>query len=322
VVLLVTAGAVALPSVAHADPNAPDGGYSSLQSQLAQASQGYNDAKGRLDVAQQRQTDLTEQAKQTEARLADLTVEANAVAAAAYKGGRLTAVVALFDSGSPDDLLERATTLQIQLSHDDRTLRELTETRARYAEQLAAIDTEVRTQQIQLAAMDKKKKDIEKLLAGAGSTPTSGPTGGGGSATPAPRNSDGSWPKESCSVRDPTTSGCLTPRTLHALQEARRAGFTRYTACWRRQSWGEHPLGRACDFSATVSGFVDAAASGGDRAYGDRLAAWFIANANRLAVLYVIWYARIWLPASGWRSYHGDGTPAGNHLNHVHLSVQ
>jgi hypothetical protein len=39
-------------------------------------------------------------------------------------------------------------------------------------------------------------------------------------------------------------------------------------------------------------------------------------------VLYVIWYKRIWLPGSGWRSYSGDGTPAGDHYNHVHLSVQ
>ena len=30
----------------------------------------------------------------------------------------------------------------------------------------------------------------------------------------------------------------------------------------------------------------------------------------------------VWLPATGWRAYHGDGTVAGNHLNHVHLSVQ
>jgi hypothetical protein len=170
--------------------------------------------------------------------------------------------------------------------------------------------------------MDKRKTDIEKALAAAGSQPSSGFGGGSASATPAPRNPDGSWPRESCSVDDPTTSGCLTPRTLHALQEARRAGFTHYTSCWRSGSFGEHPLGRACDFSANATTFVDAPASGADKAYGDRLAAWLLANASRLAVLYVIWYRQIWLPSSGWRTYHGDGTPAGDHVNHVHLSVQ
>jgi hypothetical protein len=324
VVALLTAGLapVVSPMTARADPTTPDGGYSALQTQLDQAVRAYNDAKGRLDAAQQRQGILAGQARDTEARLAELTEQANAVATAIYKGGRLTGVIALLGSGSPDDFLERATTLQAQIGRDDRTLHELNQTRARYVEQLAAIDTEVQTQATQLAALDKHKKDVEKALATAGSTPSGGFSGGSASATPAPRNPDGSWPHESCSVPDPTTSGCLTPRTLHALQEARKAGFTHYTACFRNGTWGEHPLGRACDFAANPTGFVDAPASGADKAYGDRLAAWFLANANRLAVLYVIWYRQIWLPSSGWRTYHGDGTPAGDHLNHVHLSVQ
>ncbi len=321
-VLLATTTAVVLPGASHGDPNSPDGSYSSLQSQLDQAARAYNDAKGRLDAAQQRQTELAGQTKQTEAQLADLTVQANAVVTAVYKGGRLTGFTALLDGGSPEDFLARATTLQEQISRDDRTLRQLNETQARYTEQLAALGTEVENQKVQLAAMEKRKKDIETALASAGSRPSSGFSGGSASATPAPRNPDGSWPKESCSVTAPTTSGCLTPRTLHALQEARRAGFTHYTACHRSGTWGEHPLGRACDFAANVSGFVDAPATGADRDYGNRLAAWFIANASRLAVLYVIWYRQIWLPSSGWRSYHGDGTPAGDHVNHVHLSVQ
>jgi len=322
VLLATTTLAVSTPTGARADPPSPDGGYSSLQSQLDQAARAYNDAKGRLDAAQQRQAELTVQAQQTETQLADLTVQANAVVTTVYKGGRLTGLMTLLDGSSPDDFLSRATALQEQISRDDRTLRELTRTRTRYTEQLVAIDTEVHNQQVQLAAMDKRKKDIEKALAAAGSQPSSGFGGGSASATPAPRNPDGSWPRESCSVDDPTTSGCLTPRTLHALQEARRAGFTHYTSCWRSGSFGEHPLGRACDFSANATTFVDAPASGADKAYGDRLAAWLLANASRLAVLYVIWYRQIWLPSSGWRTYHGDGTPAGDHVNHVHLSVQ
>ena len=122
-------------------------------------------------------------------------------------------------------------------------------------------------------------------------------------------------------MKDPTTSGCLTPRTLHALQQARAAGFTRHTSCFSAGSWGEHPKGRACDFAA-ADGF-GGVATGGDKAYGDRLAAWLIANADRLAVLYVIWYRQIWMPGIGWRAYsRGDGTPSGNHTNHVHLSVR
>ena len=314
--LIVTA-ALVVPAPAGADPTNPDGS-ASLQAQLAEASKAYNDAKGRLDAAKQRQADLTAQADTTRRQLDALGPQANAIAVAAYKGGQLSAVSSLLDSGSPDDLLARATTLQIQVDHDNRTLRDLAQAQATYTEQLAGIDTEIQTQANQLVVMDKRKSELEKALGAAGS----GPAPHGGSATPAPRNPDGSWPHETCSIPDPTTTGCLTPRTLHALQEARKAGFTHYTACFRHESSGEHPLGRACDFSANASGFQNVAASGADRAYGNSLASWFLANADRLAVLYVIWYQQIWLPATGWRAYHGDGTVAGNHLNHVHLSVQ
>jgi peptidoglycan DL-endopeptidase CwlO len=317
--LLVASG----PVPALADPAGPDGGNATLQGQLEAASRGYNDAKGRLDAATARQAQLETEAQQTQAELAEVTSQVQAAAVTAYKGGRLGSLSILLDTGSAGDLLDRATTLQSQLQRDNDALHRLHALQAQYDTQRAAINTEITTQQAQLAVMDKRRKDAQAALSAAGGGgATTGPSGGLATATPSPRNPDGSWPKESCSVPDPTTSGCLTPRTLHALQEARKAGFTHYTACWRAGTWGEHPLGRACDFSANATTFVNAAATGADKAYGDRLAAWLLANADRLAVLYVIWYGRIWMPGTGWRTYHGDGTPAGDHMNHVHLSVQ
>jgi hypothetical protein len=140
-------------------------------------------------------------------------------------------------------------------------------------------------------------------------------------AKPAPRNSDGSWPKESCTVNDPTTSGCITPRLLNAYQQAQAAGFTHYTSCFSKRASGEHPLGRACDFSAHSTGFENVAASGADKDYGTRLAAFFIKNADRLGVMYVIWYRQIWMPSTGWRAYSASGAPNVVHTNHVHLSM-
>ena len=55
--------------------------------------------------------------------------------------------------------------------------------------------------------------------------------------------------------------------------------------------------------------------------YGTDLAAFLVFNAQRLGVLYVIWYRQIWLPSSGWRSYSGCCTSSRKHTNHVHLSV-
>ena len=104
--------------------------------------------------------------------------------------------------------------------------------------------------------------------------------------------------------------------------EAKKDGFTRFVSCFRPSGSGEHPKGRACDFAADKNGF-GGDATGSSRTYGNRLADYFIANASRLGVLYVIWFRRIWLPSSGWKSYSGaGGDPSSDHTNHVHLSMR
>ncbi|GLY02430.1 hypothetical protein [Actinoplanes sp. NBRC 101535] len=142
-----------------------------------------------------------------------------------------------------------------------------------------------------------------------------------GMAEPAPRNPDGSWPIETCAVRpDPTTGGgCLTPRTDHLVRVAAAAGYPK-PGCWRVDNHGEHPKGRACDFMMTSGG----EASGAQRAQGDAMAQWAVANADRLGLMYVIWFRRIWTPAQGWHAYNnpfGGNDPSGWHTNHVHISV-
>ncbi|WP_449701866.1 hypothetical protein [Actinoplanes sichuanensis] len=143
-----------------------------------------------------------------------------------------------------------------------------------------------------------------------------------GTAQPAPRNADGSWPEESCSIRpDPTTNtGCVTPRLLHLVQQATAVGFPE-PDCYRVDDHGEHPKGRACDWMMTSGG----EASGTRKALGDAMAAWAVTNADRLAIRYVIWFRRIWTPSEGWHTYNnpwGGDDPSGWHTNHVHISVQ
>jgi hypothetical protein len=141
------------------------------------------------------------------------------------------------------------------------------------------------------------------------------------SAEPAPRNPDGSWPDEGCYIHpDPTTgTGCVTPRLIHLVQQATAAGFPK-PGCYRVDDHGEHPRGRACDWMMTSGG----EASGAQKARGDAMAAWAVANADRLAIMYVIWYRMIWTPAGGWHAYDnpwGGDDPSGWHTNHVHISV-
>jgi phage shock protein A len=319
--------AVATAALARLAPNDPEGGSDSLREQLTAAGKGYLDAKVALARSTARQKQLAAHLAAIEKELAQRNDTVDELAVAAYRMGRLGPVSALLNSDSPDGFLDRAATLDAVAANENRQVRGLLDTREQERRAKAAIETEIRQQQRQMAVMAARKQQAERALAEAGGGDSTtgasggGPSGGGSaSADPAPRNPDGSWPPESCSVDDPTTSGCITPRTLHALNEAKQAGFTRYVSCYRAGSSGEHPKGRACDFSAQRDGF-GGVATGDDRTYGNNLAAFFLNNADRLAVLYVIWYKQIWLPSSGWRSYSGGGDPSSDHTNHVHLSV-
>jgi len=80
--------------------------------------------------------------------------------------------------------------------------------------------------------------------------------------------------------------------------------------------WGpreEHDTGNAIDVMVY-----------GDKALGDRIAAWAQAHAAELDLYDVIWYDRIWTPvrsAEGWRDYGDHGSPTANHMDHVHIGT-
>jgi len=305
---------------ANAEPD-DEGGTASLREQLDAAARGYLDATTKLENSQKKQKALAQQVVLVEVELVAQNAAVAQLAAAAYRSGPLASTSALFASEDPAMLMDRLALLGAISAHDAAKVEELKTTRAELAEAKAAIDIEIAEQRKQRDEMAKKKRAAEKALASVGGGQTTGFGGSGSaSATPAPRNADGSWPAETCRLDDPTTSGCITPRTLHALQQAKAAGYTRYVSCYRSSGSGEHPKGRACDFAAAVGGF-GGTAYGGDKTYGTNLANYFKANASRLGVLYVIWYRQIWMASTGWRAYSGSGSPSADHTNHVHLSV-
>lgn len=319
-VAVAVAVAVLLGAVpAQAEPN--EGGSKKLRDALAAAAKAHIDATAELKNSKRRQKELTTELKAVEVQLADLTAQVGEVAAQSYRLGRLGPVATLLESTSPDEFLNRAMNLDVMAQRDGRRVRELTEVRETAENAKVAIDSEIREQEKQLDVLAKNKKAAEAALAEVSSGGGSGFGGGSSSAAPAPRNPDGSWPSESCSVNDPTTSGCISPRTLHMLKQSQADGFKRHVSCYRSGGGGEHPKGRACDFSAAPGGFENVTATGGDKAYGDQLATYLKNNASRLGVMYVIWYRQIWMPNTGWRAYSGGGSPAADHTNHVHVSM-
>jgi CHASE3 domain sensor protein len=316
--------AVLMPAApALADPGTNDeGATQSLQDKLEQVATSYYDAKSLLAASQKRQAEITVKLRESQLSLARLTADVGNIAAARYKGSELGVLNGLFTGqGNAQTLLQGAAVADYLVWRDDEQLRRYREARDEAQHQQQLLDAELAIQAKALAELDTQKRAAEKALAAVGGMVTAGYNGPAQAAQPAPRNGDGSWPRESANINDPTSEGKITPRMYHALIEAQLAGFTRYTHCWRTQSWGEHPKGRACDFSATKGGFENAAAGGDDKAYGTRLAAWAMANAEALGVMYVIWYRQIWMPGIGWRAYSSSSDPSSAHLNHVHISI-
>lgn len=305
----------------------PEGGTPALRAELEAASKGYLDAKQALTESVQRQQQLTAKLKTAKTEQAERTELVEQIADQAYRTGPLRTASVLLDNTSTANFLDRVATLEAMAANENRALHELQQTQEQIAQDTRAGEAEIIEQRKQEALMAKRKQQAEQALAVANeqasaAAAATNTTQNSTQAAPAPRNPDGSWPAETCSVNDPTPAdGCITPRTLHALNEAKAAGFTRYVSCYRPGSSGEHPKGRACDFAAQQDGF-GGDATGDDRTYGNNLAAFLVGNADQLAVLYVIWYRQIWLPSSGWKSYSGAaGDPSSDHTNHVHLSV-
>jgi chaperonin cofactor prefoldin len=290
---------------------------------LSQAIEAYLNAQDELDALKQQQEDLETELANSEAEAAELQVELEEYAFVASVTSDFQSTAALLASGDPQDAINAMEMLQFlgesratRLNQLITRLQEIEATRETLADN-------IEEQESTTEEMETARDAAARELAASGGDDAVGPTASDAPpAEPAPRNSDGTLPYESCSENDPTTDGCLTPRTLHALEQSQIVGFTRFVACYRPSSFGEHGKGRACDYAAQPGGF-GGDAGGDDYEYGQNLAAWLVENADALGVQYVIWYRQIWMPSSGWKSYSGAyGDPNSDHTNHVHLSIR
>jgi len=316
--------AVAPASPASADPNdststADDGDDNPLLNDVLDSTgRRYLAAKAAVAKSTKTQLGLAINVKNAEDKRDKLLPQVGAVAGQQYRTGNVSAASFLLNSMSSDDFLKRAISLEEINTLNDGVLRELNAAIDEVSTAKARLDTEVKAQKQNLASMQKQKEAAEKALSLVGGENLTGGFVVAKSpvAAPAPRNADGGFSPESCSIDDPTTSGCITPRTLHMYQEVKKAGFKRFVGCHRNGGPFEHPKGRACDWSLQSSGF-SVAHNADMKNYGNNLMAFLVRNADRLGILYVIWYAQIWFPATGWKAYHGAST----HKDHVHVSM-
>jgi hypothetical protein len=311
-------------TAAMAEPD--EGGDSKTQTlvkNLEAAARGYVDIQSQLDESQAKQQILKDELAAVEKELGPLRKQVAVIAATAYTNGRLSTLGAMLAANSSEDFLTRATMLEEMTLRDNESLHRLVTLEDKAKADKEAIDAEALIQKAMATELKKRLSTLELTLSKSGGRKATlnWPLSLSPTSKSAPRTKTGGLPSQSASIKDPTgTGGRITPRTLLALNEAKRFGFTRYTKCWRTQSWGEHPKGRACDFSVSVGGFGGVAA-GNDRVYGDKMAAFFVKNAKALGLYYVIWYRMIWLPGDGWHNKSGCCGAAAEHQNHVHLSM-
>jgi prefoldin subunit 5 len=296
-----------LPAPAAAEPD-----EETLEADLAAAIAAVADAQDAVEAAQARADELETKIADTQARFDELRVALNDYAVYLHTEGDLQTTNAILSSSDGQDLMDAMTYTGF-----------LGNERAVLLADAGAILDELEAQREAHAALEDAEKaadELETQLEELRAEQSSGPGSDGGA--PAAEGYDGSG-GEGCTEDDPTTSGCLTPRTLSMYYETIEAGFDHYVSCYRSGGSGEHPLGRACDWAADESGFQNEDASGDDKTYGDQLASWYVNNADALGVEYVIWYREFWSPSSGWRSYSGaGGDPASDHTNHVHVSMR
>ncbi|MEV0397961.1 coiled-coil domain-containing protein [Polymorphospora rubra] len=311
------------PAVAT-PPEPPPSGHGTdgpqlLRDVLESTNREFVKAKAALEESRVRQLHLTLELSKAEQQYEELTGQVQLVGAQSYREGRLQAAAVMLNSTAPDAFLSRLIMLEELNMVNTRKVRDLGQARSRAQQAKQAIDAEVLQQQRQHAIMGKQKSDAEKelrSLGGASLTANGLVSATSPVARPAPNGGNGNWPPEACNQKDPTTSGCLTRRTLHAYHEVKRAGFDRFVGCFRTGDRWEHPKGRACDWSLQSRGFSPARTTD-QRLYGNNLAAFLVRNADLLGIYYVIWYKQIWMPATGWQPYSGDS----DHTDHVHMSM-
>jgi hypothetical protein len=302
-------------------PAAADEG--DIGKQLESAVDDYIDAAEKLENSKAEQDDIDDEIKDSERKVKKLKKEVSEFGISAYMRGGLPPAMVVLSEMSPERAMESLSLTGYLGEESGSEIQRLIDSKEDLKAQQEALEDEVADAEKAKEKMDSARNEAAEAMAASGGDWGMGPSPGDfPAAEAAPRNPDGSLPQEGCSVTDPTTDGCISPRNLHAMNQAIIAGFTREISCYRSlEDGGDHPRGKACDYTVGSQGGF---AQGEARTYGDNCAAWFVENAEALGVKGIIWYNELWTPATGWGPYSGGNTgdPSLDHANHVHVSMR
>ena len=263
-----------------------------LEARAARLSRQYRGELVNLSGAQTAAEAATARALQLGRQLGSAQRHIARIAAASYMDGGPAPALELLFSGDPQRMLDGTGTIEYlarQRSAREQELHRLATAGRRAGQTAQAKVAELRRM---VAALVSQRRRVERLMA---RFQPQSPTIGGDRITARMRQ-----------VRD---------------QVDRRFGPFPSIGCYRPESSGEHPLGRACDFMLSSGGVMP---SGPWVRRGYAIAAWAQANASRLGIMYIIYRQRIWdirMASSGWVTMPDRGGITANHFDHVHISV-
>lgn len=108
--------------------------------------------------------------------------------------------------------------------------------------------------------------------------------------------------------------GAVKPNVKQAANDAGNLfGITTILGVGARDGASDHPKGLALDFMCP-----------NDSSKGDRVAQYFLTNAGKYGVHYIIWKQKIYnvteRASEGWRAMPDRGGVTANHFDHVHVS--
>ncbi|MGB9376552.1 MAG: NlpC/P60 family protein [Mycobacteriales bacterium] len=159
--LTMTGSALADPATSNSNPQRQ---LAALQHRVEQATELYDSAREELKASQVRAAAVLKAMAAQEKKVQALQVQVNELAAAAYRGGNLSAFNSLFSADGAQNLLDELSTLQSLSKSQRAQIRDLAAAQRQLNAQRNAVATEISVQSRREATLKAKKSAIEADL--------------------------------------------------------------------------------------------------------------------------------------------------------------
>lgn len=292
-----------LSGAAHADPDDID--IDELTQRAEELEETYDGELLQFTEIKERVEEAEEALEELEERLEGARTGVSTIAAARYKNDGFDPALQIVFSSDPEDMFADAATVNYLGDSQAEQISDLIELRDEQAEVTEELQNEMGEASELIDTLEAEREDVAERIAEyeAEQVPPEPETPGNGTIPASARG--GGWDQ-------------TQPRMAAIRDEIIMKFGAPYPVGCYRPSADDHGDGRACDFMMSANG---AAPSAANKALGQQIADYGIANADRLGIKYIIWEQQIWQSTSRqwtWMNDRGDLTQ--NHYDHVHIS--